>query len=557
MKKETCLKYFQAHKGSVLCVAMSPDGKEIASGGEDGSLYIWDFQTGGLIKQIVSQKEAILSVCFHPKEKQIAIGTERGISLWNTQTAENLCSLEHSCWINAIAFDPIGLYLAYGGYDNSVFLWNIKEQKKALSLYGHTQEITCLDFSQEHNKIASGSGDHTIRVWDLQEGKCLWILEEHSQGITGIRFSKDGKHLASCSLDGDLRVWNLQTGNTLYCLHHDRDWLTDCAFLGNSKKLVSSSGMDMAIAQGENAISLWDMESARCIEKYHEHDFPITKIHTSTEGSKMVSCDMGGKIAFWDFSDLLEEKEISESKPVESGNLPCVLTIDDDEWIQRLIKSALKKDYRIISAANGKEGFLQAQKEKPDLIVLDIMMPEMDGWELIKKLRSDPEFILTPIIFLTALDSPEDRVRGLKLGASDYMSKPFNSQELAARVHKLITFKRQIEKNVEQKSLPLPSSRKSILSGKLDQIRFISILKILEMEKQNGMLVCTEGHNTGSILFRNGQILIPQEEAKAKEMKETILYFSQNRKGLFDFWLMAVEEEGKELMDISSLYSVL
>lgn len=550
MRKETCLKYFQAHKGAVLCVAISPDGKMLASGGEDGNAILWDFESGEQLKELAKLPQAILSLCFHPSESQIAIGSEKEISVWSIQEAKPLYSIDYPYWANALMWDSEGIYLAYGGYDNSVFLWNTKEQKKTMSLYGHEQEITCLSFNPEKTRIASGSNDHTIKIWDIQEGKCLCSLNEHSMGITGISFNKEGNKLASCSLDGTIRIWNVQSGICMYCLQHDRDWLTDCSFLSNSQKLVSSSGMDMAIAEGENSIALWDMESARCVEKFYNHDFPITQICTSRNGNQMASCDLGGKIALWDFSCYMEEENQNKAS-LSPDVLPCVLTIDDDEWIQRLIKSALKKDYRIITAANGKEGFLQAQKEKPDLIVLDIMMPEMDGWELIKKLRSEPEFLLTPIIFLTALDSPEDRVRGLKLGASDYMSKPFNSQELAARVQKLISFKRQIEKSVEQKKLTLPSSRKSALSGKLEHISLVSILKVIETEKQTGVLVCSEEKITQKIYFRSGHIVLAGEE-NAKAIEEMVLYFSQQRKGLFDFWLAPVEE-GKELVTISSL----
>jgi len=109
-----------------------------------------------------------------------------------------------------------------------------------------------------------------------------------------------------------------------------------------------------------------------------------------------------------------------------------ILVVDDDERIINFLRSKLKATgYEVFTASNGIEGLEQAQAQEPDLIVLDLLMPKMDGLEMLKELRS---FSAMPVIMLTAKGADADRIKGLQLGADDYLPKPFNPDELVARI---------------------------------------------------------------------------------------------------------------------------
>ncbi len=109
-----------------------------------------------------------------------------------------------------------------------------------------------------------------------------------------------------------------------------------------------------------------------------------------------------------------------------------ILVVDDEKAIADIIKFNLKKEgYEVITANDGEEGIVKAFTENPDLILLDIMMPKVDGYEVCKKVR---EKFSTPIIMLTARAEEVDKVLGLELGADDYVTKPFGIRELMARV---------------------------------------------------------------------------------------------------------------------------
>ena len=109
-----------------------------------------------------------------------------------------------------------------------------------------------------------------------------------------------------------------------------------------------------------------------------------------------------------------------------------ILVVDDEERVLHFLSSKLKASgYEVITAGNGVEGLEQAQFQEPDLIVLDLLMPKMDGVGMLKELRN---FSAVPVIVLTALGADTDRIKGLQMGADDYLPKPFNPDELVARI---------------------------------------------------------------------------------------------------------------------------
>lgn len=144
-----------------------------------------------------------------------------------------------------------------------------------------------------------------------------------------------------------------------------------------------------------------------------------------------------------------------------------ILIIEDDKILSKTVEQCLKGRYDIDSAYDGSEGLLYAKQEIYDLIILDIMMPIMDGYEVLTNLRN--EKIFTPVLILTAKDSINDKVRGFRSGADDYLVKPFNREELLARVDALIrrSTGNYSENVIEFKGLVLDlNSRKIKVDGK-------------------------------------------------------------------------------------------
>ena len=115
---------------------------------------------------------------------------------------------------------------------------------------------------------------------------------------------------------------------------------------------------------------------------------------------------------------------------------PVVLVIDDEDSIQKLLNAALERDgYRIVGARDAAEGLIAFEREQPDVILLDVMLPDLSGREVCRRIRATSA---VPIIMLSALDEEVDKVVGLELGADDYITKPFGMRELRSRVRAVL-----------------------------------------------------------------------------------------------------------------------
>ena len=156
---------------------------------------------------------------------------------------------------------------------------------------------------------------------------------------------------------------------------------------------------------------------------------------------------------------------------MSASNHKKILIVEDEQDILQLVKLYLEKEgFRTIAAMTGSEGLKQVKAENPDLIVLDLMLPEMDGLEVCKRLRSSPETAMLPIIMLTAKAEESDTIIGLELGADDYVTKPFSPKALVARVKALL---RRLERNSDNRTnsyrygpLTLDLTRHEVILGK-------------------------------------------------------------------------------------------
>jgi len=116
-----------------------------------------------------------------------------------------------------------------------------------------------------------------------------------------------------------------------------------------------------------------------------------------------------------------------------------ILIVDDDKQIVRLLESYFAQDgMTVFTAYDGEQALAQARHEKPDCVVLDLMLPKRSGWDVTRLLRADDKLATTPIVMLTARVDADDKLTGLDLGADDYVTKPFNPKEVVARVRALL-----------------------------------------------------------------------------------------------------------------------
>lgn len=173
-----------------------------------------------------------------------------------------------------------------------------------------------------------------------------------------------------------------------------------------------------------------------------------------------------------------------------------ILLVDDEPSITQLARMYLERDgYRIVEIADGESALAAAEKQKPALIVLDVMLPKVDGFDVCRRLRSAGDNV--PIIMLTARDEDIDKILGLELGADDYLTKPFNPRELTARVKAIL---RRSESNKSSEGKPIhrgdltidPISREARLASRTLDLRAQEFDLLLTLTESPGRVFSRE-----------------------------------------------------------------
>lgn len=157
-----------------------------------------------------------------------------------------------------------------------------------------------------------------------------------------------------------------------------------------------------------------------------------------------------------------------------------ILIVDDSDDIVEILSDLLQaKGYAICTAGSGPEALTQIEGEQPDLVILDVMMPEMTGHEVCKKIRENPATMFLPVVLLTAADANVERIKGIEAGADDFLSKPPNPPELLARVRSLIRIK-QLHDTVQAQMSQLSEWNKTLETRVQEQVRQLERLERLK-----------------------------------------------------------------------------
>jgi len=157
-----------------------------------------------------------------------------------------------------------------------------------------------------------------------------------------------------------------------------------------------------------------------------------------------------------------------------------ILVVDDTARNVKLLADLLAvKGYGVVTALSGREALAQVEAERPDLILLDVVMPEMSGYEVCRELRKNPATAIFPIIMVTALDPAEERVKGIEAGADDFLTKPINQPELLARVRSLLRVK-ELHDQVQAQASQLADWNRQLELRVQDQLRQLQRLERLK-----------------------------------------------------------------------------
>lgn len=224
-----------------------------------------------------------------------------------------------------------------------------------------------------------------------------------------------------------------------------------------------------------------------------------------------------------------------------------ILVIDDNEQFRKEASAVMKAaGHRVIEANNGVEGLGRALQAMPDLILTDVQMPTMDGWQLLRIIRARPSLANTPVIFVTTLSSDEERLFGYRLGVDDYIAKPYSAEELTARVTRVLQRVRHSLRG---------AGGEEALHGDIAHVPLTSLLGFLEMEKRTGLVLLMRSQEMATLYLRNGQLVKIElsSEKRSLSPRARIDYVLDWSSGQFEFTETDVADKDEVQLPIASL----
>lgn len=207
--------------------------------------------------------------------------------------------------------------------------------------------------------------------------------------------------------------------------------------------------------------------------------------------------------------DQMSRASEEEPAPQATGRSFDVLVVEDDPAYQRIAQAAFSEPGdRVRVTCNGFEALAQVGRALPEVIVSDVNMPRMDGWQLLRLLHAKPAFAAIPVLFTTRLGGEADRLRGYQLGVRDYIAKPFKPAELRARVDRIVAARTPATPEVREAPPPSTGGRRR-LRGDLAEVSLPSVLSLFEMEQRTGRVrvLAPDGAERGWLALRGGRPL--------------------------------------------------
>ncbi|MFH7025535.1 MAG: NB-ARC domain-containing protein [Heteroscytonema crispum UTEX LB 1556] len=343
------LRVLTGHEGSVWSLAVTPDGEQVISGSEDGTVKIWSLNSGNLIRTIPAHNESVDAIVTTaaPDGLRIISGShDKTIKIWNLKTGELVRTLAgHYGSINAIALTPDNSKMISASSDCSLKVWNLENGEALHTLVGHRASVQAVTvvFTNKKKWVISGSYNDTLRVWNLETGKeeftlgdsdmvwsiaatrdgervisasedgtlTVWkvatwekeyTLKSHSEPVRTVTVTSDGKQIISGSSDGTLKIWKADTWENKATISGHTAWVLAVAVTPDSKQIISASGNKLF--SNDYTLKIWNLEKCDfSLDTEYDtktaHDRSVEVVAFTPDGKQVISASKDNTIKIW------------------------------------------------------------------------------------------------------------------------------------------------------------------------------------------------------------------------------------------------------------------
>lgn len=288
------------HTGPVSSVAMSTDGRRAVSGSWDGTLKVWNLDSGNELGTLSGHSDQVYCVAVSGDARRAVSGSwDCTVRVWDVDSGrERHTLIGHRASVVGIALTPDGRLAVSASWDGTLKVWDVDGGSELWTLAGHSDKVCGVGVSADGRRAVSASDDGALKVWDLGNGRELQTLRGHTSAVRGVAVSRDGRRAVSASLDATMTVWDVEAGRQLRTLG---------PALGVG---VSADGRYAISFAGDYSLRVWDLNTGKVLRTLAGHLNAIEGVALSADGRRAVSASFDETLRVWDLETSLEPSAV-------------------------------------------------------------------------------------------------------------------------------------------------------------------------------------------------------------------------------------------------------
>jgi len=327
----------KGHNAQIFAVAFSSDGQRIITGSEDKTAMVWDAVSGRERLTLKGHTTSVESVAFFPDGRRIlTAGPDNTARVWDASTGRELFRVTGTT--AALSRDGQRIVTARGNFTK---LWDAASGRDQLQFSGHTEEIMCVAFSQDGQRVVTGSRDQTAKVWDAVSGQELLSLKGHSHAIQSAAYSPDGQRIVTGSVDQTAKVWDAVSGRELLTLKGHSGAIESVALSPDGRRIVTASQ--------DKTVKVWDAVGTREMFTFGGHNGQIWGVAFSPDGQRIVAGNLNTTASVWDAATG------HEVLTLKGGHTAPIFSVAFSPEGQRIVTGGWDGTAKIWDAATGRE----------------------------------------------------------------------------------------------------------------------------------------------------------------------------------------------------------